>query len=141
MPRFLLKLENKKQRLSPKLGQSSGCESLLRVRAAREKQTPEERAQVQSQVRGRRKARVVGAGAVADRRDGGRDTSAGRSADRASWATDAAHPGKRSELPGRTSASPVLSESVKAEGAGAVNFCIELANAKKRIRLGILFMD
>jgi hypothetical protein len=56
-----LKLENKKQRLSPKLGQSSGCESLLRVRAA--------------------------------------------------------------------------------ESAGAVNFCIELANTKKRIRLRILFMD
>src|ERR1700676_115319 len=72
----------------------------------REKQIPEERPQVQSQVRGRARARVVGAGAVADSRGVGRDASAGGRADRASRAADPArHPGKRSNSPGGTSAS------------------------------------
>src|SRR4029077_10801578 len=82
------------------------AEALLKGESRREKQLPEERPEVQSQVRGRRRARVDGAGALAHGRGGGRHASAGGRADRASRAADSAgHPGKRSHASGGTSAS------------------------------------
>ena len=57
---------------------------------------------VVTQVGDRARARVVGAGAVADGRGVGRDASAGGTADRASRAADtASDPGRRSDSPSR----------------------------------------
>jgi hypothetical protein len=92
----------------------------------REKEIPEERPQVQSQVRGRRRAGVIGAGAVADSRGVGRDASEGGRADRASRAADSArHSGKRGNSPGGTSASAQSHRGLCALGkaAGLCGFC------------------
>jgi hypothetical protein len=58
-------------------GSRPGCKSLFKGESHREKQLPDERPEVQSQVRGRPRARVVGAGAVANGRGVGRAASAG----------------------------------------------------------------
>jgi hypothetical protein len=77
---------------------------------------------VQSQVRSGARARVAGAGTVAD----GRDASAGRRADRASRTADPArHLGQRSHAPSRTTASAESYRRLCALGkaAGLCGFC------------------
>jgi len=77
---------------------------LLKERGRREKQIPEERPQVQSQVRGCRRARVAGGGLpFADSRGVGRDCKAQveeLTGAQAGLQISASHPGKRKSLTG-----------------------------------------
>src|SRR5215467_10687984 len=75
---------------------------------------------VVTQVGDRARARVVGAGAVADGRGVGRDASAGGTADRASRTADSASdPGRRSDSPSRASASTASHRRLCALGEAA----------------------